>query len=314
MKSETDFVNFLRKIKTFDKNIIKGIGDDCAIIKFNSKKNYVITSDTSLLGPHFTGDYTAEEIGHKVLATNLSDIASMGCVPLYALYDITIPKMSETWIKKFFSGTKKLLNHHKVSIIGGDTTKGPLSISITLIGVQKNSILTRSGAKIGQDIYVTGNIGNARAALILNKKTLGHKYFRKYLVKPTPRVAVGIELSKFASSCVDISDGLVKDLKNIAMSSNKGFEVDIDSIPVDHNFDKYVKHQFREECILGGGEDYELCFTADNKYASKIRKISANHELKITKIGIIKKSNFRYYSNNQIYHPKECGFDHFKSK
>ncbi len=314
MKSEIDLVNFLRKIKTFDKNIIKGIGDDCAIIKFNSKKNYVITSDTSLLGPHFTRDYTPEEIGHKVLATNLSDIASMGCAPLYALYDITIPKMSETWIRKFFIGTRKLLNHHKVSIIGGDTTKGPMSISITLIGVQKNSILTRSGAKIGQDIYVTGNIGNARAALILSKKTLGYKYFRKYLVKPTPRVAVGIELSKFASSCVDISDGLVKDLKNIAISSKKGFEVDIDSIPTDQKFNKYIKHQFREECILGGGEDYELCFTADRKYVNKIKKISMNHDLKITKIGTIKKSNFRYYSNNQIYNPTECGFDHFSSK
>ena len=314
MKSETDFVNFLRKIKTFDKNIIKGIGDDCAIIRFNSKKNYVITSDTSLLGPHFTEDYTPEEIGHKVLATNLSDIASMGCVPLYALYDITIPKMSETWIKKFFIGTRKLLNHHKVSIIGGDTTKGPMSISITLIGVQKNGILTRSGAKIGEDIYVTGNIGNARAALILNKKTIGHKYFRKYLVKPTPRVGLGIELSKFASSCVDISDGLVKDLKSIAISSKKGFEVDIDSIPIDHNFNKYVRHQFKEECILGGGEDYELCFTADSKYSNKINNLSDKYKLRITKIGIIKKSKFSYLAENKKYIPKESGFDHFKSK
>ena len=124
MKSELDFVNYLKKIKTFNKNIIEGIGDDCAIIKFSSRKKYVITSDTSLLGPHFSKDYTPEEIGHKSLATNLSDIASMGCVPLYALYDITIPRISESWIKRFFDGTRKLLNQHKVSIIGGDTTKG----------------------------------------------------------------------------------------------------------------------------------------------------------------------------------------------
>ena len=97
----------------------------------------------------------------------------MGCVPLYALYDITIPKISESWIKKFFIGSRKLLNDHKVSIIGGDTTKGPTSVSITLIGVQKNTILTRSGAKVGHDIYVTGNIGSARAALVLNNKSRG---------------------------------------------------------------------------------------------------------------------------------------------
>ena len=314
MKSELDFINFLKKIKTFNKNIIKGIGDDCAIIKFNSKKNYVITSDTSLLGPHFTKDYSPEEIGHKVLATNLSDIASMGCVPLYALYDITIPKISESWIKKFFIGSRKLLSDHKVSIIGGDTTKGPTSVSITLIGVQKNTILTRSGAKVGHDIYVTGNIGSARAALVLNNKSRGYKYFRKYLVKPTPRVSVGIELSKFASSCIDISDGLAKDLKSIAISSKKGFQVNIDSIPIDPNFDKYIKPDLKEQCILGGGEDYELCFTADNKYKSKINKISDKYNLRITNIGIIKKTKYCYYSNNQKYTPSETGFDHFTNK
>ena len=258
MKSELDFVNYLKKIKTYNRNIIEGIGDDCAIVKFSSKKKYVITSDTSLLGPHFSKDYTPEEIGHKSLATNLSDIASMGCLPLYALYDITIPRISESWIKRFFDGTRKLLNQYKVSIIGGDTTKGPMSISITLIGVQKNRILTRSGAKTGHDIFVTGNIGSARAALILDKKTKGYKYFRKSLVMPLPRVAVGLELSEFASSCIDISDGLAKDLKSIAISSKKGFQIDVDSIPIDPKFDIYVKGNLKEQCILGGGEDYEL--------------------------------------------------------
>ena len=314
MKSELDFVSYLKKIKTFDKNIIEGIGDDCAIVKFNGRKKYVITSDTSLLGPHFTKDYTPEEIGHKSLATNLSDIASMGCVPLYALYDITIPRISESWIKRFFDGTRKLLNHHSVSIIGGDTTKGPMSISITLIGIQKNKILTRSGAKTGHDIYVTGNIGNARAALILDKKTKGHKYFRKSLVKPFPRVSVGLELSEFASSCIDISDGLAKDLKSIAISSKRGFHIDVGSIPTDPKFDIYVKRDLREQCILGGGEDYELCFTANKKYFKKISDISNKYKTKITKIGVIKSTKYRYFLNNKQYDPKVSGYDHFKGK
>ena len=120
MKSEQDFVNFLEKLKSYDKNIIKGIGDDCSIISFNSKKKYVFTTDTSLLGPHFTKEYTPEEIGYKCLATNISDIASMGCMPLYAMYAITLPKMSENWIKKFYKGSKRLLSKYEISIIGGE--------------------------------------------------------------------------------------------------------------------------------------------------------------------------------------------------
>ena len=311
MKSELDLIKYLEKIKTFDKKIIKGIGDDCAIVKFDAKKKYVITSDTSLLGPHFTRDYTPEDIGHKAIATNLSDIASMGCLPLYALYAITIPKMSNIWIKRFFKGTCKLLNQHKVSLIGGDTTKGPMSISITLIGIQKNKILTRSGAKIGHDIYVSGTIGNARAALILKKNTKGHKHFRKYLVNPVPRVQLGLELSKFASSCIDISDGLEKDLRNIATSSNAGFEIDIDSIPIDKEFNKYIKPETRELCILGGGEDYELCFTASKEKRNYINSLSNKLNIKITKIGSIKKNGFSYKSSGLKYKPIVSGYDHF---
>ena len=109
MKSEQDFVTFLEKLKSYDRNIIKGIGDDCSIIRFDKNKKYVFTTDTSLLGPHFTKDYTPEEIGYKCLATNISDIASMGCIPLYAMYAITIPKMSEKWLRSFYKGTNKLL-------------------------------------------------------------------------------------------------------------------------------------------------------------------------------------------------------------
>ena len=132
--------------------------------------------------------------------------------------------------------------------------------------------------------------------MILDKKTKGHKYFRKSLVKPIPRVAVGLELSEFASSCIDISDGLAKDLKSIAISSKKGFQIDVDSIPTDPKFDMYVKAHLKEECILGGGEDYELCFTANKKYHRKINNISKKYNIKITKIGVIKSTEYRYFS------------------
>ena len=178
----------------------------------------------------------------------------MGCVPLYALYDITIPRISESWIKRFFDGTRK---QHKVSIIGGDTTKGPMSISITLIGVKKNKIITRSGAKTGHDIYITGNIGSARAALILDKKTKGYKYFRKSLVNPLPRVSVGLELSEFASSCIDISDGLIQDLGHILDSSEVGGRISSSLIPVSEGA--------KLNDALFGGDDYQLLCTSPNQ-------------------------------------------------
>ena len=145
----------------------------------------------------------------------------MGCIPKYALFALTMPEMSAPWINSFFKGVTKLLKKHEISIIGGDTTRGPMSVSITLIGEQKYRILGRDGAKINDSIYVTGNIGSARAALLLKKGSEGHNYFRKHLVNPIPRVNIGLEISKFASSCIDISDGLAKDLKNIAIYLEK---------------------------------------------------------------------------------------------
>ena len=314
MNTEQDLINYLKKFKTYHKKIITGIGDDCSIIKFDSKKKYVFTTDTSLLGPHFTKDYSPEEIGYKTLATNISDIASMGCTPLYAMYALTLPKMSGAWIKKFFKGTKKLLDKHKISVIGGDTTKGPLSVTIQLIGIQYKKILTRDGAQLDDDIYVTGIIGGARAALVSKKGSKAHKYFRDYLVKPQPRVQIGLELSNFATSCIDISDGLAKDLKNIAIASNKGFEVDIDLIPTNPKFNDYIRKDKREECILGGGEDYELCFTTGKKNNSKINNIVNKYKINITKIGTITSSKYKYMKSGKTYKAKTSGYDHFQSK
>jgi thiamine-monophosphate kinase len=314
MKCEQDFVNFLQKLESYSGNILKGIGDDCSIVKFNNKKKYVFTTDTSLLGPHFTKDYSPEDIGYKCLATNISDIASMGCMPLYAMYALTLPKMSESWLKRFYKGSQKLLKQHKVSIIGGDTTRGPLSITIQMIGIQKHNILLRSGAKLGDDIYVTGTIGNARAALLSKKRTLAYNYFKKYLVNPTPRVDLGLEISKFASSCIDISDGLAKDLKNIALSSDKGFIVNVDKIPLRPKFSHFIPEKLLEECILGGGEDYELCFTANNKYYNNINTISNKIKLKITKIGSITSKGYKYIKDGKAYKVKTKGYDHFSNR
>lgn len=311
MKSERDFIKYLTTMTFNQKNVIKGIGDDCSILKFKNDKKYVLTTDTSLLGPHFTKDYTPEEIGYKTLASNISDIASMGCKPMYAMYAITLPKISSRWIKEFFKGTNKLLKKHDISIIGGDTTKGPLSITIQLIGIEVNKIICRSGAKCKDDIYVTGSIGGARAALISNKNSLAYKYFEKDLKRPQPRVQIGIDLSKYINSCIDISDGIVKDLRCIADDSSKGFIVDVDSIPVKPKFHNYVPRDKIEECLLGGGEDYELCFTAPASCNKNIYNISKKHNTKITKIGVITPKKHIYVSNDVQIKLSSKGYDHF---
>jgi thiamine-monophosphate kinase len=183
-----------------------------------------------------------------------------------------------------------------------------------MVGIQKHSILLRSGARLDDDIYVTGTIGNARAALLSKKRTLAYNYFKKYLVNPTPRVALGLEISKFASSCIDVSDGLAKDLKNIAISSDKGFIVNVDKIPLRPKFSHFIPETLLEECILGGGEDYELCFTAHNKYHRKINIISNKLKLKITKIGSITSKGYKYIKNGKAYKVKTKGYDHFSNK
>lgn len=315
IKNEDDILKYITSnIKTKSKNVLKSIGDDCAVIKVNDRNALAITTDTSLLGPHFTSDYTAYEIGYKCLATNLSDIAAMGCEPQYIIMAITIPDLNSSWIKSFYKGIKELSDQHNVALIGGDTNKGPLSISIQVIGASKYNILYRSGAKFDDDIYVTGELGSARAALMVkdNKKySKEFKYLKKFLHTPKPRINIGIDLSKFATSCIDVSDGIAKDLKNIISESKCGANIYLDKIPFNKILNRIIKRNNLYECIIGGGEDYELCFTANKIYNKRIKYLSKKHNIKITKIGNITKENLNYYENDKVIKLSLKGFDHF---
>ena len=315
IKNEEDIIDYIKSnIKTTSKDVVRSIGDDCAVIKVSSKKYFVITTDTSLMGPHFTKSYSPYEIGYKSLATNLSDIAAMGCVPKYIFMALTIPKLESAWIKSFYKGIKYLTEKHNVALIGGDTNRGPLSISIQVIGESKKNILYRSGAKKDEDVYVTGKLGCARAALMIaNKKKYKHEFklLKKHLHLPVPRIDIGIDISKFASSCIDISDGIAKDLYNITISSKCGADIFIDKIPTHKLVKKVISSKLYYEALIGGGEDYELCFTANKKYRKQIDKISNKYSLPITKIGIITKSKLRYFDNNKQVNLDLKGFDHF---
>ncbi len=311
INNESDILTYIQKnIKTVSKNVIKSIGDDCAVIKRSANKYFVITTDTSLLGPHFTKNYTPYEIGYKCLATNLSDIAAMGCKPKYILMAITIPKLEDKWIKSFYKGVNKLIKKYNLTLIGGDTNKGPLSISFQVIGINNKKILYRKGAKINDDIYVTGKIGMARAALLLkNKKE--YIILKKFLHTPTPRVNLGLSISNIANCCIDISDGLAKDLQTLMTQSKTGANIFIDKIPTHYILkNKLTKNKYFE-ALIGGGEDYELCFTTSQKNRKRIKTLSLQHKIPITIIGTVTKSKIKYWNNGNVIKLNLKGFDHF---
>ena len=316
IRNENDLLVFIKKnLKTESKNVVKSIGDDCAVIKLSKQKYFVITTDTSLLGPHFSKDYEPNEIAYKSLASNLSDIASMGCIPKYIFMAITLPFLSDNWIRDFYKGLNLLMKKYNLTLIGGDTNKGSMSISFQVIGENKHKVLYRDGAKDNDDIYVTGQLGLARAALIFKRKKQKCNYLRykKNLYHPNPRIDIGIDISNIASSCIDVSDGLSKDLNNILISSKKGAAINFDEIPTSKYLLKNLTQTEIYESLLGGGEDYELCFTAHKKYRERISLISKRHRTKITRIGVITKKELVFYNKGQLIRPKIKGFDHFQS-
>ena len=316
IKDEDALLKYIKKtIKTESNKIKKSIGDDCAVVKLSKQKYFVITTDTSLLGPHFTREYQPRDIAYKSLASNLSDIASMGCVPKYVLMAMTLPSLNDAWIKDFYKGLNILMKKYNLALIGGDTNKGPISITLQIIGENKSKVLCRDSAKINDDIYVTGQLGLARAALIFKRKKQKNHFLRykKNLHCPNPRVEVGVDISSIASSCIDISDGLSKDLKNILLFSKKGAMIQIDDIPTSRHLLETLNQTEIYEALLGGGEDYELCFTAHKKFRKRISSIAKKNNLAITRIGIITRKDLIFYKNGQVVTPDIKGFDHFQT-
>ena len=315
IKNESDILDYIQaKINTKSPNVVKSIGDDCAVIRISNKQSFVITTDTSLEGPHFTKDYTAFEIGYKSLSTNLSDIAAMGCIPKYIFMSLTLPKLNTNWIKSFYKGIATHVAKFNLALIGGDTNRGPLSISIQVIGINKSKVLYRNGANLNDDIYVSGKLGLARAALILKNKKKFIKEFnilKKYLHMPIPRIDAGLKLSKLANSCIDISDGLMKDLSSIIRQSNCGAEIYLERIPTHRLLKKLIPSSKYYECLIGGGEDYELCFTASKSKRKNIQLIAKNLKLPLTVIGKVTKKNILFKENGLEKKLNIKGFDHF---
>ncbi|MBM3202070.1 MAG: thiamine-phosphate kinase [Chlamydiae bacterium] len=313
MTSEFEIIE--RYFKKKMKQTALGVGDDAAIINVQKNHQLVISSDMLIETIHFLKNTNPSHLGWKSLAVNLSDIAAMGGMPKWATLSISLPKINHVWLKKFSEGFFKCANQFGIDLVGGDTTKGPLSISITIMGeIKKNQGLLRSGAKINDDIWVTGQLGLASMGLasLQRKLKLASRLNAKCikaLEMPIPRVSLGYHLSRYTNSCIDISDGLIQDLNHILKASKVGATLLLNDIPCE----KFILTSKQYQFVLNGGDDYELLFTAPKKNRSYIKKIAQKTNTVVKVIGAIThKQNLKIvnaHSKSVTFNLK--GFDHF---
>jgi len=269
-----------------------GIGDDCALLKPKEGELIAITSDMLVSGRHFFADADPFRLGKKSLAVNLSDLAAMGANPLGFTLSLAFPNMDEAWIKAFARGLFAKANQFNCPLIGGDTCAGPLTINITALGsVPSNHSMRRSGAQIHDDIWLSGTVGDARLALAHARNEWGlhlnvdqFTSINQRLHEPIPRIELGIALRGFVSAGIDISDGLLGDLRHILKASDVSAEIWLDLLPVSCILQEQQNH-IRRQCAAAGGDDYELCFTAPQCHRSRIQEISHDLDIPLTRIG-----------------------------
>ena len=298
-----------------------GVGDDAALIQISAGHQLAVSVDMSVAGTHFLESCPAYFVGWKSLAVNVSDMAAMGATPKWATLAIALPKIDEAWLAEFSRGFFACADKFGVSLIGGDTTRGPLNISVQIMGeVPTGKALRRDEAKAGDEIWVSGTLGEAALGLAqlqnkLPENTLSDTEKQSCidaLQAPQPRVALGLALQAIAHSAIDISDGLLADLGHVLERSNLGANLYWGRIP--HvNVSKGIDITQLHRLSLAGGDDYELCFTAPASQHDAILAIGKNLNLKLSAIGETTQANGLniYDKNHQAIELKSAGYDHF---
>ncbi len=296
---------------------ILGVGDDAALLKVGDGMELAVSTDMLVSGTHFFPDADPLLLGHKTLAVNLSDLAAMGATPRWATLALSLPAVEEAWLEQFSRGFFGLAERHGVELVGGDTTRGALNLSVTIMGeVPKGMALRRDGASVGDDIWVSGTLGEAALALahLQGRIALPPEVYATcaaHLHQPQPRVALGFALRGIANSAIDISDGLLADLGHILERSQLGAELDYATIPC--SLSGGQKNDLVQQCVLAGGDDYELCFTTPVEHRAEIEKISAVLTLPLTRIGkiIAGKGCTVRAADGSTMQIREQGYDHF---
>jgi len=296
--------------------VVLGPGDDAALLDPPPGHELVVTVDTLVAGVHFFDDCPPAALGHKALAVNLSDLAAMGAEPAWALLALTLPAADDAWLAQFASGFAALANQFKVALVGGDTCRGPLAVSVTALGsVPRGQALRRSGARPGDGVYVSGEIGAAGLAVLarqgeINLPTALATHAAWRLDYPQPHVALGLALRHLASAAIDVSDGLVADLGHICNASGVGARLDLACVPVPDQ----ALAAASIESLISSGDDYELCFTVPPRHAPALQAAASDAGCAITRIGQIEATPGLWLVDiaGQARPAMRGGHDHFR--
>ncbi|GAA5647297.1 MULTISPECIES: thiamine-phosphate kinase [Vibrio] len=303
------------------KDVLLAAGDDCALVQPPDNVALAISTDTLVEGTHFLKSANPGWVAHKALASNISDLAAMGATPAWVSFALTMPQADEAWLAPFCDAFFQLADYFGIQLIGGDTTKGPLCLTLTVQGfVPKERALTRHTAQVGDWIYVTGDLGDSRAGLDVildaNKRSLpfADKLEERHFIS-TPRVLAGQALLNIASAAIDISDGLIADLGHILQRSSVGASIDVAELPLSAELLQFLGDTTQaQQYALTSGEEYELCFTVPQEYRGTLDSALAHCGTKITCIGQIRPAGtFELHQGGKPVEWQLHGFDHFKA-
>ena len=309
---EFALIDRIRSRATSRNDVVAGIGDDAALLRVPPGQLLVVATDTLNANVHFPGDTAPADIGWKSLAVNLSDLAAMGATPAWCTLALSLPDADAAWVDAFLDGFLELAASHKVALVGGDTTRGPLSVCVTVHGlVKEGSALRREGAQVGDDVWVSGTLGDAAGALAKGKDA--PPALRARLDRPDPRIALGQAFAGIASAAIDVSDGLLADLGHVCAASGVGAQVELDMLPASEVLRDTFDARTRRVLQATGGDDYEVCFTAAPGQRSVVVEASRKVDVPVTRIGrVVEGAEVQALDADDLpWQPPRTGYEHF---
>lgn len=300
------------------RDVALGVGDDAAVLECPPGGQLVAATDTLVAGVHFPPSVPAAAVGHRALAVNLSDLAAMGARPAWALLALTLPEANEQWLTEFAAGLSDLARAHDVALVGGDTTRGPLTVTVQLLGhVPQGRALTRAGGGPGDLLFVSGSPGDAGAGLAIEQGRLSAPpaaahYLRERFLLPTPRVALGERLRDYARACIDVSDGLLGDAAKLAAASGAGLEIAFAELPVSRELVAVLGPDAARALALTAGDDYELVFAVEPARAAELERALPAQEWNYRQIGALRATRGAVVTRDgTVMEFSHSGYQHF---
>jgi thiamine-monophosphate kinase len=303
--------------QTNDSSVVLGVGDDAAVLAAEGLT--AVTVDTLVAGVHFPDGMAPHLLGYRLMAVNLSDLAAMGARPRWCTLALTLPSADELWLDGFSRGLFELAERFGVTLVGGNLTRGPLTLTLQLMGsVEREHVLTRGGGHVGDDVYVTGTLGDSAAGIaLITERTVAPEgsaaaALKERFYRPLPRVGAGLALGPIATAAIDISDGLLADLGHLCKASGCGATIDVERVPVSAELLSLFPPQEALAHALGGGDDYELCFTAPPSRAEEIESALEAAGTPVRRIGqLVAGQTVVARRDGEPFTPVVRGYRHF---